>query len=239
MYGVKGTSSETVWKKNYVFISAQLEDLYEQECLRAYSIVVGSLGDAVLSKINVVMRDDGSGAVDDDKSTTVLMGDARKLWKVLFGLYEKKTTVAVFISWDKFSTDYLKPGEKVISYVSRLKEIRDRLLAQGDSLSETQLVFKFLNTLTPEYSTVATVLKMKENITFEEAVQKITDYEESQVYKQSKESMILGVMDHHWNGQHHVRHLVTTSYQCHVSLLSVRHLIYTTRTSKLKGTNKP
>ena len=189
MYGVKGTSSETVWKKNYVFISAQLEDLYEQECLRAYSIVVGSLGDAVLSKINVVMRDDGSGAVDDDKSTTVLMGDARKLWKVLFGLYEKKTTVAVFISWDKFSTDYLKPGEKVISYVSRLKEIRDRLLAQGDSLSETQLVFKFLNTLTPEYSTVATVLKMKENITFEEAVQKITDYEESQVYKQSKESM--------------------------------------------------
>jgi hypothetical protein len=181
--GIKGTSKNTVWRSDYKWPSSTAERIYQVDIQKAYTLIYSGLGTEAIKAMKFKPQYDGK----KDIATTVKYGDAKKLWEVLKYLYDKKTTVTTMMCWEKLLKERLQPEETVTDFSTRLKNHRDKIIDQGQEVSESLVVYRFLDGLTKEYSTVDTVLRQDNNLTLEKAIQSITNHEESIKYKSLKE----------------------------------------------------
>lgn len=170
-------SSATVWQDAYLkTLSAKEKALFDQDCRRTFSLLYTSLSTAAKSKVNVLPRGSPAELVLD--SSTVLIGDAKKLWAILHSVYEKQSTTTFMMDWERLRVQTLKPGEKVADYLSRLKELRYQLNAQGDCMSERQLTCYFLKGLPSRFASTVAALSVNDKLTLDEAVAGVTLSEE-------------------------------------------------------------
>ncbi len=181
--GLTGTSSQTIWSKNFKWTAPAVQEVYDLDVEKAYALIYGSLGKSVASKINFQLSYN-----QGDPHNTVKFGDAKKLWEVLVLIYDKKTTVTVMICWEQLLNERLRHDEKVSDFALRLKDIRDKIKAQQQDVPDTLVVYRFLSGLTKDYNTVVTVLRQTKNLELEEVIRAVTDHEETLTYIRLKES---------------------------------------------------
>lgn len=105
-------------------------------------------------------------------------GDAHALWNVLLETYERKSLATRVQLMEKLFSLQMNSGERVALYVARLTEIDRKLKEQEEPVSPSMLLFVLLRGVGENFSTVVTFLKMKEKLTFDEAVESLKNEEE-------------------------------------------------------------
>lgn len=108
----------------------------------------------------------------------VVLGDAHGIWKVLLDNYERKSVATKVRLMEELFGIMLSRGESVGLYVARLTELQRKLADQDESISDSVLLFVLLRGVSRLYSTLVTLLKMNEKLTFEQAVEAIKNEEE-------------------------------------------------------------
>jgi hypothetical protein len=81
---------------------------------------------------------------------------------------------------EKFFAMKQGSGEAVNVYVARLQETEHRLKEQGEQISGTMALFVLLRSATSRFPTLVTLLKMREDLTFDAAVDALKNEEERQ-----------------------------------------------------------
>ena len=108
----------------------------------------------------------------------VPLGDAHGVWRVLLDNYDRRSVATRVQLIERFFSMEQARGERVSVYVSRVTEVAFKLAEQGEKLSDTMQLFVLLRGVTRSFPTLVTLLKMKENLTFQEAVEAIRNEEE-------------------------------------------------------------
>ena len=65
---------------------------------------------------------------------------AKKMWDVILNLYQNATTNRKMILREKLKNTRMNQGENVTSYLTKLRLVKDKLAALGDSPSDDELV---------------------------------------------------------------------------------------------------
>lgn len=129
----------------------------------AYGLLIQSLKDEQLRLVQGVAR-----------------GNAHGIWKILLATYERKSMATRVQLLEHLFGTQLLAKETIASYVARLTELERRLRAQGEQVSESIMVYLLLRGLTPPYTSIVQLLKMKDNIEFTETVETLKNEEERQ-----------------------------------------------------------
>lgn len=108
----------------------------------------------------------------------IVIGDAHGVWKVLLDTYERKSMATKVQSIEQLFHMKLFSNEGVNMYIARLAELERKLLEQEEKISSSIMLFVLLRGLSSEYDTLVTLLKMKENLSYDEAVDAIKNEEE-------------------------------------------------------------
>ena len=155
-------------------VGEALQDDHREELQRksqlAYGILIQALKDEQLRLVQGVVR-----------------GDAHGIWKILLETYERKSMATrVQLLEQLFGTQLIQKGnerESMASYVARLTELERRLRAQGEQVSESIMVYLLLKGLPNSYTSIVQLMKMKETLGFNEAVESLKNEEERQNVK--------------------------------------------------------
>jgi hypothetical protein len=138
---------------------------------QAYSMLITSLRDAELRLVAHLPR-----------------GDANGVWMVLLAKYERKTLSSRHFTREKLHRLKMERGEKFDSYFARLTELEMRLKEMGAQVPADEMLFVLLEGLPPTYDFLIQALKLKEDLTLDEAVEKIRDYSDNKlVGKEARE----------------------------------------------------
>ena len=108
----------------------------------------------------------------------VPLGDAHGVWRVLLDNYDRRSVATRVQLIERFFSMEQARGERVSVYVARVTEVAHKLAEQGEELSDTMQLFVLLRGVTRSFPTLVTLLKMKENVTFQDAVEAIKNEEE-------------------------------------------------------------
>jgi hypothetical protein len=107
------------------------------------------------------------GAVQLRLCQFVPMGDAHGVWCILLENYERCSVTTRVQLIEKFFAMKQGSGEAVNVYVARLQETEHRLKEQGEEISGTMALFVLLRGATSRFPTLVTLLKMREDLTFD------------------------------------------------------------------------
>jgi Trp operon repressor len=110
----------------------------------------------------------------------VVVGDANSIWKVLLDNYERKSMATRVQLYEILFSIKMMESESINLYVARLTELDVRLKQQQENLSEGVLLYILLKGLLGSYTTVVQLLKMNENLGFQDVVEKLRNEEERQ-----------------------------------------------------------
>jgi len=109
----------------------------------------------------------------------VAMGDAAGLWSVLLSTYERQSVATRVQLIERVFASEMTRGMSVTLYVSHLTGLDRKLQEQGEApLSSSILLYLLLRGLPSPFQTVVTLLKMREKLTFDEAVEALKNEEE-------------------------------------------------------------
>ena len=108
----------------------------------------------------------------------VTLGDAHGLWTVLLNTYERKSLSTKVQLFERLFSLVLGRTESIALYVARLTEIERKLKEQDEKISDSILLFVLLRGVSHSYATLVTLLKMKEALTLEEAMEALKNEEE-------------------------------------------------------------
>jgi hypothetical protein len=108
----------------------------------------------------------------------VTLGDAHGLWTVLLNTYERKSLSTKVQLFERLFSLVLGRTESIALYVARLTDIERKLKEQDENISQSILLFVLLRGVSHSYATLVTLLKMKEVLTFNEAVEALKNEEE-------------------------------------------------------------
>lgn len=94
---------------------------------------------------------------------------SKETWDTLKNLYEVKTTNRTLYLKSKLLSINMEENESVSDFISRIKDLKDKLGDIGESISSTDLVTVTLNGILDEYQIFITGLSAREKAsTFDE-----------------------------------------------------------------------
>lgn len=108
----------------------------------------------------------------------VALGDSHGIWSVLLDTYERKSVATRVRLIEQLFTIQLTRGENVNLLVARLTDLQRKLADQEEVISETILLFILLRSVSRQYPTLVTLLKMKDTLKFDDAVEALKNEEE-------------------------------------------------------------
>lgn len=82
----------------------------------------------------------------------------KKMWDAILNLYQNATTNWKLILREKMRNARMNKGEDVTSYLTRLKLIKDELVAIGDKPSDDELVWIALNGFSKQWDVFVQVV---------------------------------------------------------------------------------
>jgi hypothetical protein len=126
----------------------------------------------------------------------VALGDAHGVWQVLLDTYDRKSVATRVQLIERLFSMEQGRSESVSVYVSRVTEVEQRLREQGEEVSGAILLYVLLRGVTRAYPTLVTLLKMKDALTFDEAVEAIKNEEERTKMDVRRENQSGGGTDH-------------------------------------------
>eukprot|EP01018_Ginkgo_biloba_P006693 Gb_18192 [translate_table: standard] len=183
---------------NYVNWKFKVQTILE--CWNAWQIVAGieaKLADATTAvdwdkretKAKVLIRMSVTDAIiphirDCDTSSNT--------WKVLKTLFETENANRVFFLKSKLFSIKMDENESVNDYLSRVKELKDKLGDIGEKISSTDLVTVTLNGMTSDYQVFITSLAARLTApTFEELTSVLLQEEERRRNLETRKFQIL------------------------------------------------
>ncbi len=110
-----------------------------------------------------------------DHSTT-----ASQLWRQICEYYERDNTTSSRINLkSQLYNDRLKSNEKVIDYTSRITKVAEQLRLMNQTISDEDLLVHLFQGVSANYryETIITVLKQKDDLTFNKACRALEDHE--------------------------------------------------------------
>ena len=76
---------------------------------------------------------------------------AKEMWDTLKGLYEGKNENMIMALKDKLHATKMVKGEDVASYLTRVAQVKDKLVAIGEVIADSELVWIALKGFTKEW----------------------------------------------------------------------------------------
>lgn len=96
---------------------------------------------------------------------------SKETWDTVKNLYETKTTNRILYLKSKLLSNKMEENESVSDFISRIKDLKDKLGDIGESISSKDLVTMTLNGMLDEYQMFIIVLSAREKApTFDELV---------------------------------------------------------------------
>ena len=108
----------------------------------------------------------------------VTRGDAHGVWQVILARYERKTVASRHHTREKLHRIKMERGERFDQFLARLTDLQLRLQQMGSVVAEEEMLFVMLEGLPPAYELLVHTLRMKEDLTLEEAAEFCRDFQE-------------------------------------------------------------
>ena len=94
---------------------------------------------------------------------------SKETWDTLKNLYETKTTNQILYLKSKLISIKMEENENISSFISRIKDLKDKLGDIGETTSSTNLVTVTLNGMLDKYQIFITILEARDKApTFDE-----------------------------------------------------------------------
>ena len=138
---------------------------------KAYSLLLSVLSDEQLQLIGDITR-----------------GDAHSVWKLILARYERKTVASRHYTREKLHRVKMERAERFDPYFARLKDLRLRLQQMGSDVTDEEMLFVLLEGLPSAYELLVHTLRMKEDLTLEEAAEFCHDFQERRPSANSRET---------------------------------------------------
>jgi len=112
----------------------------------------------------------------------IAVGDAHGVWCILIDNYERKSMESQVVLYEQLFNLKIKEKEKITVFVARLIEIEIKLKQQyKENISDRMLMFILLRGLPHSFMSLVQLLKMNDDVTFEQAVEQLRNEEERQL----------------------------------------------------------
>jgi hypothetical protein len=131
-------------------------------------------------------------------------GNPYVLWSALLKHYERDTMASKHSTRALMMSQRLGEGEDVSVYVSRITSYAQKLVSMGDIISEGDKLFALFNGLTAEYNAIKSILQLKDNVSFADAVQHLKDQYELMNVNHSNDTSSALYVNHKFKGGHRV-----------------------------------
>jgi hypothetical protein len=151
--------------------STSVSEIIEEKKRKAYGLLVLCLG---VEQLRMIQQIEG--------------GDAHGVWCTLIDNYERKSMESQIQLFDQLFGLKMKSGEKITVFVSRLLEIEVKLKQYKEYISDRMLLCVLLRGVPNSYMSLVQLLKMNENVKFEQAIEQLRNEEERQLTN-GKETM--------------------------------------------------
>jgi hypothetical protein len=108
----------------------------------------------------------------------VAFGDAHGVWRVLLATYERQSVATRVQLIERLLAMRLTRGEGVSLYVARLTDTVRKLAEQDESVGAATQLYVLLRGAQDVYPTVVALLRMREALTFDDAIDALKNEEE-------------------------------------------------------------
>jgi hypothetical protein len=108
----------------------------------------------------------------------VAFGDAHGVWSVLLATYERQSVATRVQLIERLLSMRLSRSESVSLYVARVTDVVRRLAEQEESIGAATQLYVLLRGAQDSFPTVVTLLRMRDALTFDEAVDALKNEEE-------------------------------------------------------------
>jgi hypothetical protein len=92
--------------------------------------------------------------LDDDRGSEY----AAEMWLAIKNVFQRTGLLNKLAARRRFSTDSMVNGERILTYINRVKQLTEELKAMGVTIDDDEMAVSVLNELQPKYDHLIVVL---------------------------------------------------------------------------------
>jgi len=110
-------------------------------------------------------------------SAGIVEEDTHAVWSFLKSTHQRTTTATRFHTRSLLQSSRLEKGERIDTYLARIKDLERRLKSMGSKVLEDELIHAVLKGLPPAWSSVVEAIEGMESVTWKYVVDRLRDTE--------------------------------------------------------------